>query len=60
MLRREITTLDVALKARGRELYEVRRASEERYASKSQVEDVQLALQACAPAAAVAGLRAEN
>ena len=35
MLRREITALDVALKARGRELYEVRRATEERDASKS-------------------------
>ena len=60
MLRREITALDVALKARGRELFEVRRATEERYASKSQVEDVQLALHACAPAADVAGLRVEN
>jgi len=60
MLRREITALDVALKARGRELFEVRRATEEKYASKSQVEDVQLALGCCAPAADVAGLRVEN
>lgn len=60
LLRREITTLDVALKARGRELFEVRRATEERYASKSQVEDVQLSLHACASAADVAGLRVEN
>ena len=34
-LRRELAAFDAALKARARELFEVRRATEERYASKS-------------------------
>ena len=60
MLRREITNLDAQLKARGRELFEVRRANDERFASKGQLEDVHLAVHKCAQVDDVAILRAEK
>jgi prefoldin subunit 5 len=60
MLRREMTALDAQLKARGRELFEVRRANDERFASKSQLEDVHLAVHKCAKVDDVAILRAEK